>query len=402
MVVSSDNICYKHMDDDAVESNTLASPEPLDALLHTNSILRSIGLEIDPEFPEVPPHLLADEKWKTIQAGAYRRSEPIHLKELRAVMWGIRRLVRSVKHHSCKHLFLGDNLGVCLAFEKGRATDPHMCKLYKNIAAVLLASGCRARLRWIPSERNPSDAPSHWHDPASHIPPPNGTVPEAPPPVAAVTCDVDHPSAEPSTWRGTVSFKQGLLSHPVPVERALARVDAVPSIRAGEPGWLRGGGSSSSGVPLGVECRDRTCPDEGAHACLTGWCADDQAPSGGGDSSTLESSGIELGAWWSKHTRDRGSRTERSERLLEECQCVHRLLRGGEAHSDRNMRCLDREQLVGVLRRDVLGRSWRGRGHETSGGVSRPVAAPPTAWLAAVLFLVRDVPSRAGAALSQR
>lgn len=113
-------------------------------------------------FPEVPLSVTAESEWRLVQARRYSRVEPIHMLEGRAVLFGLRRRMRQACHHGQRHVFLSDNLALCLALEKGRAADPRLLRLCRSWGAFLLATGSRARVRWIASELNPSDGASRW------------------------------------------------------------------------------------------------------------------------------------------------------------------------------------------------------------------------------------------------
>eukprot|EP00959_Pyramimonas_sp_CCMP1952_P425578 8914473-Pyramimonas_sp.AAC.1 len=54
---------------------------------------------------------------------------------------------------------------MCLALAccKGRAKSVHLQSVMLKLASLSLASGCRLRVRWVPSERNPSDRLSRGH-----------------------------------------------------------------------------------------------------------------------------------------------------------------------------------------------------------------------------------------------
>ena len=120
-------------------------------------------LDCLPELPVVPipVSLLASSEWRSLMERRWKESrEPIHVKEFRATLWMLRRLVRSSTSRGLYVLMLTDNMGNALAVEKGRATDPKLLGLLRRWAAYSLAGGCRVRLRWIPSEHNPSDAGS--------------------------------------------------------------------------------------------------------------------------------------------------------------------------------------------------------------------------------------------------
>ena len=122
--------------------------------------LSALGWAVDDACPELDPDLLTKNEWRLIQCRPYHHNEPVHLKELRAVMFGLRRRVRSIHHHRHSHLFLCDNLGVVLALEKGRCSDPKVLVNLRRWAAYLLGSSSRARVRWVVSELCPSDEDS--------------------------------------------------------------------------------------------------------------------------------------------------------------------------------------------------------------------------------------------------
>ena len=86
-------------------------------------------LWIDPEFPELYQSKIDAHPWRLIQARPYHHREPIHLKEGRAVLFGLKRKARQIRNHHQRHLALTDNLGLALALEKGRATDFRMLRL---------------------------------------------------------------------------------------------------------------------------------------------------------------------------------------------------------------------------------------------------------------------------------
>eukprot|EP00974_Lingulodinium_polyedra_P015085 1460606-Lingulodinium_polyedra.AAC.1 len=46
------------------------------------------------------------------------------------------------------------------AFSKGRPASPGLNAVFRQVASLLLCSGCALSVRWIPSERNPADAAS--------------------------------------------------------------------------------------------------------------------------------------------------------------------------------------------------------------------------------------------------
>eukprot|EP00971_Amphidinium_carterae_P098967 1957038-Amphidinium_carterae.1 len=54
-------------------------------------------------------------------------------------------------------------MSVTLAVEKGRCHDPQMLSLIRRLSAMTLAAHSRLRVRWVPSELNPSDFASRLY-----------------------------------------------------------------------------------------------------------------------------------------------------------------------------------------------------------------------------------------------
>ena len=125
------------------------------------------GFSLNPEFPEVPASCLEEPQWKLIQAKPYHHPEAIHLKELRAVIFALQRKVRQSKYHNYRMLSFCDNLGIVLSLEKGRAASYPVLRLLRKVCSLCLAANVRFRVRWVPSERNPSDTDSRSYDPPS-------------------------------------------------------------------------------------------------------------------------------------------------------------------------------------------------------------------------------------------
>lgn len=115
----------------------------------------------DPLFPEIPHSVLKPSDWKTTKIGRWHdTSEHITLKEGRCLLLCLRRLSRSSSHRNKKHLVFVDNLGLALAITKGRAHNYRLLRICQQIGALSLVSNIGLKIRWIPSEVNPSDGPS--------------------------------------------------------------------------------------------------------------------------------------------------------------------------------------------------------------------------------------------------
>ena len=59
-----------------------------------------------------------------------------------------------------KHLYVVDNLSLCLANTKKRTSSFQLVQVIRSIGALALATGSHCISRWIPSEVNPADEPS--------------------------------------------------------------------------------------------------------------------------------------------------------------------------------------------------------------------------------------------------
>lgn len=68
-----------------------------------------------------------------------------------------------------RQLFLVDNLGLCLASGKGRSGSHAHRRVCELACAFALATGHQFVSRWVPSAKNPSDAPSRWHFYNRHV-----------------------------------------------------------------------------------------------------------------------------------------------------------------------------------------------------------------------------------------
>ena len=147
---------------DNPRERALAPPAPDEAPTDEN-----VPLTLTPSFPEAPKSFVDGLEWKLIQARPYRYKEPAHMKEARATLFGPRRRARQDMYHGTRQLYLCDNLGVTLAFEKGRAANVKMSSLCRKWGALCLTANIRSRVRWIASELNPSDEDSRRFEPKS-------------------------------------------------------------------------------------------------------------------------------------------------------------------------------------------------------------------------------------------
>ena len=80
--------------------------------------------------------------------------------EAQAVTLSLCCVLRSVRRHSRRTVFLVDATAVCGAVAKGRCSSPTMKHEIKHIAALAIAGDLWVRVVYIPSKDNPKDAPS--------------------------------------------------------------------------------------------------------------------------------------------------------------------------------------------------------------------------------------------------
>lgn len=103
-------------------------------------------------------------EWRTLISSTWRWKEHINTLELRAIVLALRRVLSSPSSHNgsggCRLMLLCDSAVVTYAMLKGRSSSPALVNGMKQMAALLLSSGIRLGIVWIPTEINPADAPS--------------------------------------------------------------------------------------------------------------------------------------------------------------------------------------------------------------------------------------------------
>ena len=121
--------------------------------------------ELNRDFPEVPLELLGGD-WKCSHAFPVRKAEHVSLLEARGVISGVRHKLRSIDNFHCRHLCLGDNLGVELMLTKGRASTFPMLLCCRRLFCLTAVSGSVCYHRWVASELNQADGASRrWELP---------------------------------------------------------------------------------------------------------------------------------------------------------------------------------------------------------------------------------------------
>ena len=115
-------------------------------------------------FQNLTPNILEASRWRGLWAAPFHFSEPVHLCEARAALAAIKHRSRDSRMHSMHHSLIGDNLGVILAFQKGRCAHYPLLRLLQRACAEIVASGMCVHSRWTPSELNRSDGLSRMRE----------------------------------------------------------------------------------------------------------------------------------------------------------------------------------------------------------------------------------------------
>ena len=120
--------------------------------------------DLNANFEEVPLPFLRRSAWKVRLAGPWAYRAAVHIGEARAGVMSVGLLAKSLSNHGKRHLVIGDNLGVTLAFERKRASAFPLLVQIRRLASLSLASNMFIAWRWVPSEYNAADQPSRNHD----------------------------------------------------------------------------------------------------------------------------------------------------------------------------------------------------------------------------------------------
>jgi hypothetical protein len=109
--------------------------------------------------------LATQTNWSTIVASSWQQEEHINVLEVRAVSTAVRWVLSSPMSINCRLLLLCDSLVTVFSLSKGRSSSRMLLPRLRGIAALLLGSGLRLYMKWIPTELNPADEPSRRHEP---------------------------------------------------------------------------------------------------------------------------------------------------------------------------------------------------------------------------------------------
>ena len=98
--------------------------------------------------------------WTIVGRNKWNRRESIPVLEGRAVVHGVKHLLRNVGNFNKKHLILSDSLTAVCALDKGRGRAFKMRRVTQQVGALCLVANVGMHYHWLPSEWNPADAPS--------------------------------------------------------------------------------------------------------------------------------------------------------------------------------------------------------------------------------------------------
>ena len=137
----------------------------LDPFVHHETVLPMSHEERDPfqlnlEFQHVPLEIACSPEWKVQFASRMTKPEHITLLEGRGTVQAIRHKMRVDGNFGKKHVHLGDNLGMVLAFDRGRAKSVPLLLCCRRATAFAIAGDAVFTHRWLPSEHNAADAAS--------------------------------------------------------------------------------------------------------------------------------------------------------------------------------------------------------------------------------------------------
>lgn len=106
------------------------------------------------------PGRVVDLPWTTIVSSRWRLPEHINVLEARAYKTSLRWLITLSGAVGKRLVLFTDSSVVRGCVQKGRSSSSSLKPVLRSCAALVLASGCRPVLNWIPTSVNPADKPS--------------------------------------------------------------------------------------------------------------------------------------------------------------------------------------------------------------------------------------------------
>ena len=102
----------------------------------------------------------SEASWRTIVSSKWRHQEHINVLELRAVLTAVRWVLSLPQSVNKRLLVLCDSMVAHGSVSKGRSSSQPLLRRLRALAAMVMASGLRVTVRWIPTDLNPADEPS--------------------------------------------------------------------------------------------------------------------------------------------------------------------------------------------------------------------------------------------------
>jgi integrase len=99
-------------------------------------------------------------RWAVIVASKWKFEEHINVLELRAFVTAVQWLLSRPGARATRLLLWADSTVVVGAVRKGRSSKFLLLRLLRSLTATLLAHDAQVFVNWVPTEKNPADAPS--------------------------------------------------------------------------------------------------------------------------------------------------------------------------------------------------------------------------------------------------
>jgi len=145
----------------------VCSARAAQASLRAIAHLTGMPPPVDRKEPEARPEVerrVASTAWSTVIASPWRHDEHIAQLELTALTTTVRWALSLRDSAGVRFAVFSDSAPVVGATCKGRSSSFSLLHKLRRLAALLLASGMRLYLYWVPSHLNPADNPSRQYE----------------------------------------------------------------------------------------------------------------------------------------------------------------------------------------------------------------------------------------------
>lgn len=149
----------KHVDSDAFSLDSYNLVQPAVALNRSDIDSERMRIYTD-AFRYLELVSSPSVQWHTIISSRWRWVQHINSLELQSIIIALKRLLTSPAVLERRILLLCDSAVVAYTLTKGRSSAASLVRGMKKIVALLLSSGCRIGVAWIPTQINPADEPS--------------------------------------------------------------------------------------------------------------------------------------------------------------------------------------------------------------------------------------------------